>query len=271
MNQVLCIKEILKINPVLYTLKNDEKKDTIDVCFKGKVFDYIVNLLYVLIDNKRGGYILDVLKEFSRIALNELNIKRGIVYTTIKLASSELSKMEKKVSSILNANVTLKNVIDSSIVGGFKIQVDDYILDDSIKNRLAKLKDSVGEVTTSITQSLGNGLQSLGGGIVGSIANEGVSSILDGGKIIFPDIWSDSSYDKSYQISIKLRSPDNDSLSIFLNVIKPYCKILALTLPHTIKVCNEDFGIDEKITNIMANNQFHGLGVTLNNIINHIF
>ena len=35
-----------------------------------------------------------------------------------------------------------------------------------------------------------------------------------------------------YSIDIKLRSPDHDSLSIFLSIIKPYCKLLALTLPR---------------------------------------
>ena len=51
--------------------------------------------------------------------------------------------MEKKISTILSCNVTLQNQIDSSILGGFKIQVEDYILDDSMKNRLEKLKETI--------------------------------------------------------------------------------------------------------------------------------
>ena len=44
---------------------------------------------------------------------------------------------------MLNANVTLQNKIDESLLGGFKIQVEDYILDDSMKNRLEKLKETI--------------------------------------------------------------------------------------------------------------------------------
>ena len=58
--------------------------------------------------------------------------------------------------------------------------------------------------------------------------------MLKGGKIVFPKIWSNSSFDRSYQLDIKLRSPDHDNLSIFLNVLKPYCKLLALTLPRAM-------------------------------------
>ena len=78
-----------------------------------------------------------------RIGLNELNIKRGIVYSTIKLTSSQLKGMERKISKMLNANVTLRNIIDENLLGGFKIQVEDYILDDSMKTRLSKLKETI--------------------------------------------------------------------------------------------------------------------------------
>ena len=47
------------------------------------------------------------------------------------------------VRPIFDANVTLTNKLDQSIIGGFKIQVEDYILDDSIKNQLYKLKESI--------------------------------------------------------------------------------------------------------------------------------
>lgn len=126
-----------------YGLSKDEKKETISLCFENKLNEYILNLLYVLIDNKRGGYILDVCNEFVRIGLNELNIKRGIVYSTIKLTKTQLKGMESKISKMLNANVTLRNVIDENLLGGFKIQVEDYILDDSMKNRLEKLKETI--------------------------------------------------------------------------------------------------------------------------------
>lgn len=100
----------------------------------------------------------------------------------------------------------------------------------AIGQLMESTKDAIGGATSMLS-----GLaETLGGGIIGSLADKGVDSVLDGGKISFPEIWSNSSYDRSYSIDIKLRSPDNDSLSIFLNVLKPYCKILALTLPKAV-------------------------------------
>ena len=85
----------------------------------------------------------DILMEFDRISLNELNIKKGIVYTTIKLTKQQIEKLNEKVSKMLKANVFLVNEIDTKLIGGLKIVVDDYIIDDSLKYRLISLKDEI--------------------------------------------------------------------------------------------------------------------------------
>ena len=63
------------------------------------------------------------------------------------------------------------------------------------------------------------------------------NTILSGGKLVFPEMWSDSDYDRTYNIDIKLRSPEADELSIYLNIIVPYIHLVSLTAPR-------DFDID---------------------------
>ena len=97
------------------------------------------------------------------------------------------------------------------------------------------LSEGQSKLTESITGLASTAGEALAGGIVGSLLNgDTLGSIMNGGKIVFPKIWKDSSFSRSYALDIKLRSPDHDSLSIFLNVIKPYCKILALTMPRSV-------------------------------------
>jgi hypothetical protein len=103
---------------------------------------------------------------------------------------------------------------------------------------LAKIADNVTDAVDSVTTALSDVLGDLGGGIIGSLADNGVNSLANGGKIVFPQIWSNSSYSRTYTLDLKLRSPDHDSLSIYLNIIKPYCKILCMCLPRVME--NED-------------------------------
>lgn len=59
-------------------------------------------------------------------------------------------------------------------------------------------------------------------------------TVAHGGKMIFPEIWSDSSFSRSYQVNFKFTSPDSDKLSIYLNCIVPTIFLLCLCLPRTV-------------------------------------
>lgn len=67
--------------------------------------------------------------------------------------------------------------------------------------------------------------------IFSNILNK-VQTVLAGGHIDFPELWSDSSFSRSYSCKMKLVSPTGDKLSVFLNILVPIYHILALTLPR---------------------------------------
>ena len=56
--------------------------------------------------------------------------------------------------------------------------------------------------------------------------------VLNGSNIIFPDIWNDSEYSKSFNISINLVSPYGNTEAVYLNIIVPLIHLLCLSLPR---------------------------------------
>ncbi len=60
-----------------------------------------------------------------------------------------------------------------------------------------------------------------------------LEAVASGGRLVFPEIWSNSNFDRSYSIDIKLISPDADKLSIYLNIIVPLMHLIALVAPRT--------------------------------------
>ena len=60
------------------------------------------------------------------------------------------------------------------------------------------------------------------------------SSILAGGNILFPEIWEDSTMNKSYNIVIKLHSPNGSPYSIFKHIVIPMFCVLGFSLPRYI-------------------------------------
>lgn len=61
------------------------------------------------------------------------------------------------------------------------------------------------------------------------------ATVATGGQLLFPEIWADSEYSKSFNVSIKLRTPDNDVLSWYLNIYVPLCHLVALTMPRQVE------------------------------------
>lgn len=56
-------------------------------------------------------------------------------------------------------------------------------------------------------------------------------TVMTGGKLLFPEIWNDSAFTRSYSVTIKLRTPEPDILSWYINIGVPICHLLSLVLP----------------------------------------
>ena len=87
-----------------------------------------------------------------------------------------------------------------------------------------------GTVSDDTAKSLHN--DSLAGkGIISSLTNA-LTTVMHGGKIIFPEIWADSQFSRDYSIDIKLVSPDCDDLSVYLNIVVPLIHLLGFVMPR---------------------------------------
>lgn len=93
------------------------------------------------------------------------------------------------------------------------------------------LASNIENVNSFINGVLGQGSVS---NIFKTITNS-IQTVVAGGKLVFPEIWSDSSFARSYDIKLKLVSPDADDLSIYLNIIVPILHLLGLVLPRQAK------------------------------------
>ena len=98
-------------------------------------------------------------------------------------------------------------------------------LDELVGGGESGLTGSLKDATQMVDKAIGSN------NIVSNILSK-AQTILSGGRLIFPEIWADSSYSKSYSCRMKLVSPSGDKLSVFLNILVPIYHVLALTLPR---------------------------------------
>jgi hypothetical protein len=58
------------------------------------------------------------------------------------------------------------------------------------------------------------------------------SQVIQGANIVFPEIWSDSNFSKTYNVTVNLVSPYGTKEALYLNIMVPLMHLLALALPR---------------------------------------
>ena len=61
-----------------------------------------------------------------------------------------------------------------------------------------------------------------------------VATVMMGGRLMFPDIWTDSSFMRSYNIQFKFRCPNPDPLSWIIDIWAPLAHLLPFAIPKAM-------------------------------------
>jgi F-type H+-transporting ATPase subunit delta len=82
-------------------------------------------------------------KSFIGLCNKKLGIEEGLVYTPYALSDEQLKDVEKAMSEKENKTIVLRQIIDESLIGGIKVQINTRVYDDSIKNKVEKLRSKL--------------------------------------------------------------------------------------------------------------------------------
>ena len=146
LDDIKLVGEVLDSDPQIVQffnhvlIENDKKIQLLDQSFKGNVDQYVLNFLKLLVQSRRIRYIDDIVKSYIKLSNQYLGIEEGMIYTPYELTDQQIQDIEKAISKKENKKVTLKVSIDSSLLGGIKVQISNRIYDGTIKNKVEMLK-----------------------------------------------------------------------------------------------------------------------------------
>jgi len=121
------------------TVKGDAKENALKEIFAGSQ-PLTISLFHLLQSNSRFSILTHIAEQY-KVQYDEANgIEIATVTTAFPLDSALEAKVLAKIKEFSDKKITIKNIVDPSIIGGFIIRIGDKQFNASVASRLLTLK-----------------------------------------------------------------------------------------------------------------------------------
>ena len=150
-------KDIVLINKVLdenrelrkimanAVLDGYKKVNLLNKIFEGKIETLTLKFLQLITRKGREEYVAPICKAFIAIYKKYKNIMPLTLTTAAKLDDKVKNGILKKLKAFRDKEFELTEKIDESLIGGFKLDFEDYQYDDTIRVQLKRLNEEFSE------------------------------------------------------------------------------------------------------------------------------
>jgi len=132
------VPELMSIakKPLISSLR---KKKLYNEIFSEKVSQLTLNFFLFLVDKDRDYLIPSIIKQYERLYFELKNILPVEIFLARDFDDELKNKLVKKLEETTGKKVIPRFIIDPKIIGGFKIKIEDWVFDTTLKNKLDSL------------------------------------------------------------------------------------------------------------------------------------
>jgi F-type H+-transporting ATPase subunit delta len=125
------------------SISAEEKQIVISKLFQNRIMPIVYNFLFALNLKKRMDLISEIADEFEK-ELEELkNIVRVDITSAIDLSDERKNDIRNRIAEKLQKDVKVSWGVDADIIAGLIFNINDTVVDNSIKNKLDKLTEKI--------------------------------------------------------------------------------------------------------------------------------
>ena len=122
-------------------LTKAERCRILDDSFRGKVHPYLLNFLKILTEKGYMRYFGDCCDAYTAHFDQDNGILRVTAVTAVALSENQADRLTQKLTGITGKKIVLQNRIDSTVLGGVRLDYDGQRLDDTVSHRMASIRD----------------------------------------------------------------------------------------------------------------------------------
>ena len=120
-----------------------EKTEVFLSLFEGQIESKTSNLVKVLGESKRISLIPHIGKEYRKLLSGTKSSSEVVITSAFELSAEQVEKVTDLLKGRYGDSLTVEQVIDNSLIGGFSIKCGDEVTDYSIKGKLEKLRNQI--------------------------------------------------------------------------------------------------------------------------------
>ena len=111
--------------------------------FEGQIESKTSNFVRVLGESKRISLLPYISKEYRKLLSGTKGSSELLITSAFELTDEQLKKVTDSVKGRYGDSLTVEQVLDKSLIGGFSIRCGDEVTDYSIKGKLEKLRNQI--------------------------------------------------------------------------------------------------------------------------------
>ncbi len=121
----------------------DDRRESLDKMFEGRMSDLLLNTLQVLNNKDRLEIVVEVQHRYHELLLQQQAIIEVHVTATEPLSQAMRTRLQELMESRTGRTVTLIEHVDPSVVGGLVVRVGDEQMDMSVAQQLRRFHQTL--------------------------------------------------------------------------------------------------------------------------------
>lgn len=122
-------------------VKGDQKMKVLNALFGSHVQPVTLSFLHLLLDKHREAELADIAESFILLYNEEAGIHRVKLTTAVPVSEAVKHTFIQKVKSETGfTTIELETAVDSALIGGFRLEYDNKLVDTSVARDLSDVK-----------------------------------------------------------------------------------------------------------------------------------
>lgn len=118
------------------------RQQIVEDILEGQASSVTLSAVSMIVAAGRGGDLPKIADELAKRTAKTTGLEVAEVRSAVALTQDQIDRLGEALTVKLGYPVTIKNIVDPSVLGGIVTQIGDSVLDGTVRTRLAQVREA---------------------------------------------------------------------------------------------------------------------------------